>query len=163
MKDTDFLDKLLKKIEKTPSSVIIEMVENELRKEEEGIAFVSRKDYFDWLTKTFLQKFSDEVYHTEDFLYSNPKKFTNEDRLNESKIGWIENFFDILLGKQNEEEELFSFYEKSYLFKYNNQIYTYILMVGQGAEVMVRKAFKEEKDEALFLLIDLDQYFKNKE
>lgn len=65
-----------------------------IKEEKEGLAFVGNKNYFSWLTEVFLQKLDNKTYNNEDFLYTDKKDFTEIDIKNEEKIAYVGDFLE---------------------------------------------------------------------
>ena len=157
--ETSVLDEVLEKIKNIDSK---EYIENKIKineKEKKGIEYVGKKEYFDWLTNSFLKKFKDGIYDSESFLYRDKSKFSKEEEEKESKICWIDNFLEIVRKKQRaqKDEEFFPFEGARYYFKFNSKMYMYSTMIGQGSVTTIRKA---DNDEIFTKNINLDKYFK---
>ena len=73
--ETSVLDEILEKIKNIDSKEFIEYLRKINEKEKKGIEYVGKKEYFDWLTNSFLKKFKDGIYDSESFLYRDKSKF----------------------------------------------------------------------------------------
>lgn len=157
--ETSVLDEILEKIKNIDSKEFIEYLREINEKEKKGIEYVGKKEYFDWLTNSFLKKFKDRIYDSESFLYRDKSKFSKEEEEKESKICWIDNFLEIVRKKQRaqKDEDFFPFEGVRYYFKFNGEMYMYSTMIGQGSVTTIRKA---DNDEIFTKNINLDKYFK---
>lgn len=133
-----------------------------IKEEKEGLAFVGNINYFNWLTEIFLQKLDNKTYDNEDFLYTDKKDFTETDIKNEEKIVYVGDFLETVRKKQRaqkDEDYSFPFEGVKYCFKFNKKLYVYFFTVGQGTSIVIRKA---DSDEIFTRNINLDKYFENK-
>lgn len=133
-----------------------------IKEEKEGLAFVGNINYFNWLTEIFLQKLDNKTYDNEDFLYTDKKDFTETDIKNEEKIVYVGDFLETVRKEQRaqkDEDYSFPFEGVKYCFKFNKKLYVYFFTVGQGTSIVIRKA---DSDEIFTRNINLDKYFENK-
>ena len=132
-----------------------------IKEEKEGLAFVGNKNYFSWLTEVFLQKLDNKTYDNEDFLYTDKKDFTEIDIKNEEKIAYVGDFLETVRKKQRaqkDEDYSFPFEGVKYCFKFNKKLYVYFFTIGQGTSIIIREA---NSDEIFTKNINLDKYFGN--
>lgn len=155
----DKLEELEEKIRNIDTKEFIEYLREIAEEEKKGIEYVGKKEYFNWLTDSFLKKFKDRIYDSESFLYRDKSKFSKEEEEKESKICWIDNFLEIVRKKQRaqKDEDFFPFEGVRYYFKFNGEMYMYSTMIGQGSVTTIRKA---DNDEIFTKNINLDKYFK---
>ena len=155
----DKLEELEEKIRNIDTKEFIEYLREIAEEEKKGIEYVGKKEYFNWLTDSFLKKFKNGIYDSESFLYRDKNKFSKEEEEKESKICWIGNFLEIVRKKQRaqKDEEFFPFEGARYYFKFNSKMYMYSTMIGQGSVTTIRKA---DNDEIFTKNINLDKYFK---
>lgn len=155
----DKLEELEEKIRNIDTKEFIEYLREIAEEEKKGIEYVGKKEYFNWLTDSFLKKFKDRIYDSESFLYRDKSKFSKEEEEKESKICWIDNFLEIVRKKQRaqKDEDFFPFEGVRYYFKFNGEMYMYSTMIGQGSVTKIRKA---DNDEIFTKNINLDKYFK---
>lgn len=155
----DKLEELEEKIRNIDTKEFIEYLREIAEEEKKGIEYVGKKEYFNWLTDSFLKKFKDRIYDSESFLYRDKSKFSKEEEEKESKICWIDNFLEIVRKKQRaqKDEDFFPFEGVRYYFKFNGEMYMYSTMIGQGSVTKIRKA---DDDEIFTKNINLDKYFK---
>lgn len=155
----DKLEELEEKIINIDTKEFIEYLREIAEEEKKGIEYVGKKEYFNWLTDSFLKKFKDRIYDSESFLYRDKSKFSKEEEEKESKICWIDNFLEIVRKKQRaqKDEDFFPFEGVRYYFKFNGEMYMYSTMIGQGSVTTIRKA---DNDEIFTKNINLDKYFK---
>lgn len=133
-----------------------------IKEEKEGLAFVGNKNYFSWLTEVFLQKLDNKTYDNEDFLYTDKKDFTEIDIKNEEKIAYVGDFLETVRKKQRaqkDEDYSFPFEGVKYCFNFNKKLYVYFFTIGQGTSIIIREA---NSDEIFTKNINLDKYFGNK-
>lgn len=133
-----------------------------IKEEKEGLAFVGNKNYFSWLTEVFLQKLDNKTYNNEDFLYTDKKDFTEIDIKNEEKIAYVGDFLETVRKKQRaqkDEDYSFPFEGVKYCFNFNKKLYVYFFTIGQGTSIIIREA---NSDEIFTKNINLDKYFGNK-
>ena len=133
-----------------------------IKEEKEGLAFVGNKNYFSWLTEVFLQKLDNKTYDNEDFLYTDKKDFTEIDIKNEEKIAYVGDFLETVRKKQRaqkDEDCSFPFEGVKYCFNFNKKLYVYFFTIGQGTSIIIREA---NSDEIFTKNINLDKYFGNK-
>lgn len=133
-----------------------------IKEEKEGLAFVGNINYFNWLTEIFLQKLDNKTYDNEDFLYTDKKDFTETDIKNEEKVVYVGDFLETVRKEQRaqkDEDYSFPFEGVKYCFKFNKKLYVYFFTVGQGTSIVIRKA---DSDEIFTRNINLDKYFENK-
>lgn len=160
----DIIDEWKKKLdEDIKSGELQKYLHKVFEKERQRIEYIDNKAYFKWLTN-FIHKLKKEKgisYATEDFLYIDKSKFSEQDINNEAYIG--ENIFDLFdkIGKQQGKEVIdndsFSFPDREYYFKFDNKMYFICELIGQGTEYILRTASNKEKN-----YLDLDLYFENK-
>lgn len=160
----DVIDEWKKKLDEDIKSGKLQKYLHEVfEKERQRIEYIDNKEYFKWLTN-FIHKLKKEEgisYATEDFLYIDKSKFSEQDINNEAYIG--ENIFDLFdkIGKQQGKEVIdndsFSFPDREYYFKFDNKMYFICELIGQGTEYILRTASNKEKN-----YLDLDLYFENK-
>lgn len=160
----DIIDEWKKKLDEDIKSGKLQKYLHEVfEKERQRIEYIDNKEYFKWLTN-FIHKLKKEEgisYATEDFLYIDKSKFSEQDINNEAYIG--ENIFDLFdkIGKQQGKEVInddsFSFPDREWYFKFDNKMYFICELIGQGTEYILRTA--SDKVESY---IDLDLYFENK-
>lgn len=155
----DKLEELEEKIRNIDTKEFIEYLREIAEEEKKGIEYVGKKEYFNWLTDSFLKKFKDRIYDSESFLYRDKSKFSKEEEEKESKICWIDNFLEIVRKKQRaqKDEDFFPFEGVRYYFKFNGEMYMYSTMIGQGSVTKIRKA---NGNEIFTKNINLDKYFK---
>lgn len=155
----DKLEELEEKIRNIDTKEFIEYLREIAEEEKKGIEYVGKKEYFNWLTDSFLKKFKDRIYDSESFLYRDKSKFSKEEEEKESKICWIDNFLEIVRKKQRaqKDEDFFPFEGVRYYFKFNGEMYMYSTMIGQGSVTKIRKA---DGNEIFTKNINLDKYFK---
>ena len=155
----DKLEELEEKIRNIDTKEFIEYLREIEKKKKKGIEYVGKKEYFNWLTDSFLKKFKDRIYDSESFLYRDKSKFSKEEEEKESKICWIDNFLEIVRKKQRaqKDEDFFPFEGVRYYFKFNGEMYMYSTMIGQGSVTKIRKA---DGNEIFTKNINLDKYFK---
>lgn len=155
----DKLEELEEKIRNIDTKEFIECLREIAEEEKKGIEYVGKKEYFNWLTDSFLKKFKDRIYDSESFLYRDKSKFSKEEEEKESKICWIDNFLEIVRKKQRaqKDEDFFPFEGVRYYFKFNGEMYMYSTMIGQGSVTKIRKA---DGNEIFTKNINLDKYFK---
>lgn len=133
-----------------------------IKEEKEGLAFVGNKNYFSWLTEVFLQKLDNKTYNNEDLLYTDKKDFTEIDIKNEEKIAYVGDFLETVRKKQRaqkDEDYSFPFEGVKYCFNFNKKLYVYFFTIGQGTSIIIREA---NSDEIFTKNINLDKYFGNK-
>lgn len=133
-----------------------------IKEEKEGLAFVGNKNYFSWLTEVFLQKLDNKTYDNEDFLYTDKKDFTEIDIKNEERIAYVGDFLETVRKKQRaqkDEDYSFPFEGVKYCFNFNKKLYVYFFTIGQGTSIVIREA---NSDEIFTKNINLDKYFGNK-
>lgn len=160
----DIIDEWKKKLDEDIKSGKLQKYLHEVfEKERQRIEYIDNKEYFKWLTN-FIHKLKKEEgisYATEDFLYIDKSKFSEQDINNEAYIG--DNIFDLFdkIGKQQGKEVInddsFSFPDREWYFKFDNKMYFICELIGQGTEYILRTASNKEKN-----YLDLDLYFKNK-
>lgn len=160
----DVIDEWKKKLDEDIKSGKLQKYLHEVfEKERQRIEYIDNKEYFKWLTN-FIHKLKKEEgisYATEDFLYIDKSKFSEQDINNEAYIG--ENIFDLFdkIGKQQGKEVInddsFSFPDREWYFKFDNKMYFICELIGQGTEYILRTASNKEKN-----YLDLDLYFENK-
>lgn len=160
----DIIDEWKKKLDEDIKSGKLQKYLHEVfEKERQRIEYIDNKEYFKWLTN-FIHKLKKEEgisYATEDFLYIDKSKFSEQDINNEAYIG--ENIFDLFdkIGKQQGKEVInddsFSFPDREWYFKFDNKMYFICELIGQGTEYILRTASNKEKN-----YLDLDLYFENK-
>ena len=118
-----------------------------IKEEKEGLAFVGNKNYFSWLTEVFLQKLDNKTYNNEDFLYTDKKDFTEIDIKNEEKITYVGDFLETVRKKQRaqkDEDYSFPFEGVKYCFNFNKKLYVYFFTIGQGTSIIIREANSDE-------------------
>ena len=157
----DIIDEWKKKLDEDIKSGKLQKYLHEVfEKERQRIEYIDNKEYFKWLTN-FIHKLKKEEgmsYATEDFLYIDKSKFSEQDINNEAYIG--ENIFDLFdkIGKQQGKEVInddsFSFPDREWYFKFDNKMYFICELIGQGTEYILRTASNKEKN-----YLDLDLYF----
>lgn len=157
----DIIDEWKKKLDEDIKSGKLQKYLHEVfEKERQRIEYIDNKEYFKWLTN-FIHKLKKEEgmsYATEDFLYIDKSKFSEQDINNETYIG--ENIFDLFdkIGKQQGKEVInddsFSFPDREWYFKFDNKMYFICELIGQGTEYILRTASNKEKN-----YLDLDLYF----
>lgn len=160
----DIINEWKKKLDEDIKSGKLQKYLHEVfEKERQRIEYIDNKEYFKWLTN-FIHKLKKEEgmsYATEDFLYIDKSKFSEQDINNEAYIG--ENIFDLFdkIGKQQGKEVInddsFSFPDREWYFKFDNKMYFICELIGQGTEYILRTASNKEKN-----YLDLDLYFENK-
>lgn len=160
----DVIDEWKKKLDEDIKSGKLQKYLHEVfEKERQRIEYIDNKEYFKWLTN-FIHKLKKEEgisYATEDFLYIDKSKFSEQDINNEAYIG--DNIFDLFdkIGKQQGKEVInddsFSFPDREWYFKFDNKMYFICELIGQGTEYILRTASNKEKN-----YLDLDLYFENK-
>lgn len=157
----DIIDEWKKKLDEDIKSGKLQKYLHEVfEKERQRIEYIDNKEYFKWLTN-FIHKLKKEEgisYATEDFLYIDKSKFSEQDINNEAYIG--ENIFDLFdkIGEQQGKEVInddsFSFPDREWYFKFDNKMYFICELIGQGTEYILRTASNKEKN-----YLDLDLYF----
>lgn len=157
----DIIDEWKKKLDEDIKSGKLQKYLHEVfEKERQRIEYIDNKEYFKWLTN-FIHKLKKEEgmsYATEDFLYIDKSKFSEQDINNEAYIG--ENIFDLFdkIGKQQGKEVInddsFSFPDREWYFKFDNKMYFICELIGQGTEYILRTVSNKEKN-----YLDLDLYF----
>lgn len=157
----DIIDEWKKKLDEDIKSGKLQKYLHEVfEKERQRIEYINNKAYFKWLTN-FIHKLKKEEgisYATEDFLYIDKSKFSEQDINNEAYIG--ENIFDLFdkIGEQQGKEVInddsFSFPDREWYFKFDNKMYFICELIGQGTEYILRTASNKEKN-----YLDLDLYF----
>ena len=160
--ETSVLDEILEKIKNIDSKEFVEYLENIFKEERQNIEYVGHKEYFNCLINKFLLKFPNKIYDNEDFSYMDKGIFSNIDIENESKIYYVGDFLTLVRKKQRaqkDEEYSFPFEGTKLCFKFNNKMYVYFLMVGQGTSITIREA---NEDEIFKRNINLDKYFREK-
>lgn len=159
----EVMEDFRKKVEKLFNSEDFKKYLDDIIKEEkEGLAFVGNINYFNWLTEIFLQKLDNKTYDNEDFLYTDKKDFTETDIKNEEKIVYVGDFLETVRKEQRaqkDEDYSFPFEGVKYCFKFNKKLYVYFFTVGQGTSIVIREA---DSDEIFTRNINLDKYFENK-
>ena len=157
----DIIDEWKKKLDEDIKSGKLQKYLHEVfEKERQRIEYIDNKEYFKWLTN-FIHKLKKEEgisYATEDFLYIDKSKFSEQDINNETYIGG--NIFDLFdkIGEQQGKEVInddsFSFPDREWYFKFDNKMYFICELIGQGTEYILRTASNKEKN-----YLDLDLYF----
>lgn len=156
------IDEILKQLKKDiESGEFTKYLDEIFEEEKKAKEYINNKEFFEWIAD-FVDKLHKmkRTYSTEDFLYMNKDKFTEQDIKNEEYIGSC--IFELFkeVGKQQGKEPIiddsWSFPDTEWYFKFNNKMYFICELIGQGTEYILRTASNKEKN-----YLDLDLYFEN--
>lgn len=138
----DWYDVAMERIQNMDQQEVNRVIEEHLNNELRCTQIASSEEYINWLTSLVKDK---KCIDTETMLY-HTEEYTQKDLEN---INYIAYFHEKVKKKAALQGKFLvpsnhDFYEESLYFKYQGSIYYICLLVGQGAQIIVRVTANDE-------------------